>query len=147
MFKFLPETIDYTLYNGTVLPFIPPGMPQTRINTPSVAAAICGWALFVRYNRESETTVISAPTNSGIQVVNKEASQSSVVQAGQLMLVVKGEFKGLYDFDLRDFYEKSNLARGFDLIKQNSSPLPDLELASFRAETAAVVAAQKPILG
>jgi hypothetical protein len=62
------------------------------------------------------------------------------------MLVVKGEFKGLYDFDLRDFYDNSNLARGFDLIKQNSSTLSDPELANVRAQTAATVAVQKPIL-
>ncbi|MEO3705265.1 hypothetical protein [Trichormus azollae] len=62
------------------------------------------------------------------------------------MLVVKGEFKGLYDFDLRDFYEDSNLARGFDFIKQNSSTLSDPELASVRAEIAATVAVRKPIL-
>jgi hypothetical protein len=62
------------------------------------------------------------------------------------MLAVKGEFKGLYDFDLRDFYKKSNLARGSDLIQQNSPTLSDPELASVRAQTAATVAVQQPIL-
>jgi acrosin len=147
VFEFWPQTRDSTLYNGTVLLLIPPGRDQTQINTPNAGAAIRGSALFVRYNRESETTVIGELTNRRIQVVNKESSQSLVLQAGKLMVVVKGEFQGLYDFDLRHFHENSNLVRGFDLIKQNSSPLPDPELASVQAQTAAAVATQKPIMG
>jgi hypothetical protein len=45
VFKFLPQTRDSILYNGTVLPLIPPGRAQTRINTPNAAGAIRGSAL------------------------------------------------------------------------------------------------------
>ncbi|MEO3705266.1 hypothetical protein AAFM79_10930 [Trichormus azollae HNT15244] len=45
MFKFLPQIRDSILYNGTVLPLIPPGKAQTQINTRNTAAAIRGSAL------------------------------------------------------------------------------------------------------
>ncbi|MBD2420537.1 FecR domain-containing protein, partial [Anabaena cylindrica FACHB-243] len=147
VFRFLPQTRDFTLTNGTVLLLIPPGRGQTRIRTPNAAAAIRGSALFVRYNKESDTTIIGALTNSGIEVANKEASQNVVLQAGQLMVVVQGEFQGLYDFDLKNFYDNSDLVRGFDLNRQNSTSIPDPELASIQAETIAALAAQKPITG
>jgi len=105
IFQFLPNTRNFRLSNGTALLLIPPGRGQTLIQTPSAAAAIRGSALFVRYNQETDTTIVGALTNSGIEVSNKEASQTQVLQAGQMMVIVKGKFQGLYDFDLRNFYE------------------------------------------
>lgn len=147
VFQFLPQSRNFTLSNGTVLLLIPPGRGQTRIKTPNAAAAIRGSALFVRYNEETDTTIIGALTNSGIEVANQEVSQKLVLKAGQLMVVVKGEFQGLYDFDLRNFYEKSDLVNGLDLVKQNSTPTKDPALASVQSETAAAVKAQQPIRG
>ncbi|WP_392531191.1 FecR domain-containing protein [Nostoc sp. C117] len=147
IFQFLPKTRSFRLSNGTALLLIPPGRGQTRIQTPSAAAAIRGSALFVRYDQQTDTTIVGALTNSGIEVSNKEASQTQVLQAGQLMVIVKGKFQGLYDFDLRNFYETSDLVRGLDLNRQNITPSADPAIASVQAETAAALQAQPPITG
>ncbi|MCC5614159.1 FecR family protein, partial [Nostoc sp. CHAB 5836] len=147
IFQFLPKTRSFTLSNGTALLLIPPGRGETRIQTPSAAAAIRGSALFVRYNQQTDTTIVGALTNSGIEVSNREASQTQVLQAGQMMVIVQGKFQGLYDFDLRNFYQTSDLVRGLDLTKQNLTPTPDPAIASVQAETAAALNAQSPVTG
>nr|MDZ8039910.1 FecR domain-containing protein [Nostoc sp. CreGUA01] len=147
IFQFLPRTRSFRLSNGTALLLIPPGRGQTRIQTPSAAAAIRGSALFVRYDQQTDTTVVGALTNSGIEVSNKEASQTQVLQAGQLMVIVKGKFQGLYDFDLRNFYETSDLVRGLDLNRQNATPNTDPAIASVQAETTEALQAQSPVTG
>ncbi|MEH1998726.1 MAG: FecR family protein [Nostoc sp.] len=147
IFQFLPKTRSFRLSNGTALLLIPPGRGETRIQTPSAAAAIRGSALFVRYNQQTDTTIVGALTNSGIEVSNQEASQTQVLQAGQMMVIVKGKFQGLYDFDLRNFYETSDLVRGFDLNRHNLTPAADPAIASVQSETAAALRAQPPITG
>jgi len=146
LFKFLPKTRNFRVSNGTILMLIPPGKGQTHINTPNAAAAIRGSALFVRYDKETDTTVVGALTNSGIQVFNKDASQSQMLQAGQLMVIVKGKFQGLYDFDLRTFYETSDLVRGLNLT-QNGVANPDPAIAKVQSETIAAIKAQSPVTG
>ncbi|MEH1810455.1 FecR family protein, partial [Nostoc sp.] len=135
LFQFLPKTRDFKLTNGTVLLLIPPGKGQTRIQTPNAAAAIRGSALFVRYDQQTDTTIVGALTNSGIEVSNKKASQTQVLEAGQMVIIVKGEFQRLYDFDLRNFYETSQMVRELDLNRQ------------VQAETSAALEAQPPIKG
>ncbi|MBD2437646.1 FecR family protein [Nostoc sp. FACHB-110] len=147
LFKFLPKTRNFMLSNGTLLLLIPPGKGQTRIQTPSAAAAIRGSALFVRYDQQTDTTVVGALTNSGIEVFNQEASQNQVLAAGQLIVIVKGKFQGLYDFDLRSFYETSELVKGLNLTKKNITPNPDPAIASVQAEIDAALAFQLPIVG
>ncbi|NEU82270.1 FecR family protein [Nostoc sp. UIC 10630] len=147
LFQFLPKTRDFKLSNGTVLLLIPPGQGQTRIQTPNAAAAIRGSALFVRYNQQTDTTIVGALTNSGIEVSNKEASETKVLEAGQMVIIVKGKFERLYDFDLRNFYETSQLVRELDLNRQSPVPTPDPGITSVQAETAAALKAQPPITG
>ncbi|BAY25733.1 hypothetical protein NIES2100_55400 [Calothrix sp. NIES-2100] len=147
VFQFLPKTRNFSLSNGTVLLLIPPGQGQTRINTPNAAAAIRGSGLFVRYDKQTDTTIVGALTNSGIEVSNKKGSQSRVLEAGQLIVIVKDKFQGLYEFDLRHFYETSDLVRGLDLTRQNLAPTPDPAIASVQAETAAAIATQTPLKG
>ncbi|MEH2085270.1 FecR family protein, partial [Nostoc sp.] len=147
LFQFLPKTRDFKLTNGTVLLLIPPGKGQTRIQTPNAAAAIRGSALFVRYDQQTDTTIVGALTNSGIEVSNKKASQTQVLEAGQMVIIVKGEFQRLYDFDLRNFYETSQMVRELDLNRQSPVPTPDPAITSVQAETAAALEAQPPIKG
>ncbi|MEH2356273.1 FecR family protein, partial [Nostoc sp.] len=147
LFQFLPKTRDFKLTNGTVLLLIPPGKGQTRIQTPNAAAAIRGSALFVRYDQQTDTTIVGALTNSGIEVSNKKASQTQVLEAGQMVIIVKGEFQRLYDFDLRNFYETSQMVRELDLNRQNPVPTTDPAITSVQAETAAALEAQPPIKG
>ncbi|PLZ33293.1 hypothetical protein CBP28_04025, partial [Fischerella thermalis WC559] len=146
IFRFLPKTRNFRLSNGTVLLLIPPGQGQTRVNTPNAAAAIRGSALFVRYDQKKDTTVVGALTNSGIEVFNKDASQRRELKAGQMLVVVKGQFQGLYDFDLRTFYETSDIVRGLDLPKQEQ-PSSDPAIAKVQAETAEALTSQQPITG
>ncbi|MEH2212450.1 FecR domain-containing protein, partial [Nostoc sp.] len=147
LFQFLPKTRDFKLTNGTVLLLIPPGKGQTRIQTPNAAAAIRGSALFVRYDQQTDTTIVGALTNSGIEVSNKKASQTQVLEAGQMVIIVKGEFQRLYDFDLRNFYETSQMVRELDLNRQSPVPTPDPAITSVQAETTAALKAQPPIKG
>ncbi|MFN6480891.1 FecR domain-containing protein, partial [Nostoc sp. DedQUE07] len=147
LFQFLPKTRDFKLTNGTVLLLIPPGKGQTRIQTPNAAAAIRGSALFVRYDQQTDTTIVGALTNSGIEVSNKKASRTQVLEAGQMVIIIKGEFQRLYDFDLRNFYETSQMVRELDLNRQSPVPTPDPAITSVQAETAAALKAQAPIKG
>ncbi|MEH2046584.1 FecR family protein [Nostoc sp.] len=147
LFQFLPKTRDFKLTNGTVLLLIPPGRGQTRIQTPNAAAAIRGSALFVRYDQQTDTTIVGALTNSGIEVSNKKASETQVLEAGQMVIIVKGEFQRLYDFDLRNFYETSQMVRELDLNRQSPVSTPDPAITSVQAETAAALEAQPPIKG
>lgn len=147
VFQFLPRTRNFRLSNGTVLLLIPPGRGQTRIQTPSASAAIRGSALFVRYDQPTDTTIIGALTNSGIQVANQDASQTQELKAGQLLLLVKGKIQGLYDFDLNNFYETSDLVQGLDLPRKNLNSTTDPAIASVQAEIIAALAAQAPIIG
>ncbi|MCV3213408.1 FecR domain-containing protein, partial [Plectonema radiosum NIES-515] len=147
VFQFLPKTRNFKLSNGTVLLVIPPKQGQTRIQTPNAAAAIRGSALFVRYDEQTDTTIVGALTTSGIEVSNKDASQSRVLQAGQMLVIVKDRIKGLYEFDLRNFYERSDLVRGLDLARKKGVPSADPAIAQVQEETTAALAAQKPIIG
>ncbi|WP_427158741.1 FecR domain-containing protein [Aliinostoc sp. HNIBRCY26] len=147
IFQFLPRTRNFRLSNGTALLLIPPGRGKTQIQTPSATAAIRGSALFVRYDEQTDTTVIGALTNSGIVVSNKDGSQAQELQAGQLIVVVQGRFQGLYDFDLQNFYQTSDLVQGLDLTRQNLTSSTDPAIASVQAEVVAALAGQTPLSG
>jgi hypothetical protein len=147
VFKFVPKQRNFQLSNGTVLLLITPGQGQTQIKTPNAAAAIRGSALFVRYNPLTNTTIVGALTNSGIEVFNQKASQNYVLEAGQLMVVVADKFQGLYDFDLRNFHETSDLIKGLNLTNQSSNGISDPTLAGVQAEINAALAIQSPITG
>ena len=146
IFRFLPKTRNFSLLSGTMLLLIPPGNGRTHVNTPSAAAAIRGSALFVHYDEKTDTTVVGALTNSGIQVFNKDASQSQMLAAGQLMVIVKGQFQGLYNFDLRNFYNTSDLVKGLHL-NQSEITHRDPAIAKVQAETVAALKVQSPIIG
>ncbi len=146
VFRFAPRTRTFRLLNGTVLLLIPPGQGQTKIRTRSAGATIRGSALFVRYDEQTDTTVVGSLTDSGIEVFNKDESRSQVLKAGQLIVVVKGKIQGLYDFDLRSFYETSDLVRGLDL-SSTSDTASDPAMASVQAETSEAVSKQVPIKG
>ncbi|WP_411813371.1 hypothetical protein [Chlorogloeopsis sp. ULAP02] len=146
IFRFIPKTRNFRLSNGTVLLLIPPKKGVTRVNTPNAAAAIRGSALFVRYDEKKDTTVVAALTNSGIEVFNKDATQRQELKAGQLAVIVKGRLQGLFEFDLRNFYDTSYLVQGLDL-PQRIAPAPDPAIAKVQAETAAAVSSQIPVIG
>ena len=136
VFKFVPGSRSFRLSNGTALLLIPPGQGRTNVRTPNAAAGIRGSALFVRYNPETDTTIVGALTNSGIEVFNQTASQTQELKAGYMAVIVKDRIQQVYEFDLNNFYRTSELVRGLNLTKTESTPAPDEAIASVQAETA-----------
>jgi hypothetical protein len=146
LFQFSAQNRNLKLSNGTALLLIPPGRGTTEVWTPNATAAIRGSALFIRHISNSKTTVVGALTNSQIEVVNQKNSQRQVLKAGQIAVVVKGKITALYNFDLKTFYESSDLVSGLNLNKK-SVTATDIAIAQVQAETSAAVAAQSPLTG
>ena len=144
IFRFMPKTRNFRLSNGTLLLLVPPGRGTTDVWTPNATAAIRGSALFLRYIPETATTVVGALTNSNIEVSNQGASQRQVLQAGEMVVIIKDRIEALYKFDLKTFYETSDLVQGLDLNKK-SGVATDRAIAQVQAETSAALAAQSPI--
>ena len=146
LFRFLPNTRTFQLSNGTLLLLVPPGRGQTSIQTPNAAAGIRGSALFVRYLPETDVTLIGALTESGIEITNHDRSQTQPLGAGQIAVVVKNQIKQIYRFDLRTFYETSELVKGLDLqrsgLDKQSAVPTDPAIAAVRVETAEAVKMQ-----
>ncbi|MGQ9870854.1 FecR domain-containing protein [Leptodesmis sp.] len=117
LFQFMPNSRNFDLRQGTMLLFITPGQGRTRVRTPNAAAGIRGSALFVRYIPDSKVTLIGALTNSGIEISNGDAcnsSQTVALKAGQLGYVFNCQI-GVYNFDLRKFQETSPLFKEANL--------------------------------
>lgn len=115
LFRFVPNTRTFRLNNGTVLLLIPPGQGRTRLQTPNATAGIRGSALFVRYIRETDTTIVGALTDSGIEVYNEDETERYELEAGQVALVIEDRIERIYQMDLERFYETSELAQGLYL--------------------------------
>src|SRR5919202_1606537 len=147
VFSFSPGTRTFGLSNGTALVLIPPGRGTTRVRTPNAAAGIRGSALFVRYIPETDTTIVGALTNSGIEVFNEAASQRQELKAGNMAVIVKNRIEKVYEFDLKTFYQTSELVSGLNLTKSESTPNSDPAIAQVQAETAEALQAQSPIAG
>jgi len=143
LFQFLPNTRTFRLNNGTALLLIPPGQGTTRIQTPNAAAGIRGSALFVRYIPETATTIVGALTNSGIEIFNSDQSQRQPIAAGQMAVIVKDKIERIYNFDLRMFYETSNLVKDLELqSRKNLTQEQDPAIAAVREETLQAVESQ-----
>ncbi|NJM58806.1 MAG: FecR domain-containing protein [Synechococcales cyanobacterium RU_4_20] len=128
VFRFVPQTRNFRLANGTVLLLIPPGQGRTQIKTPNVTAGIRGSALFVRYDTATNTSIVGSLTDSGIEVMNVSGSQRQVLKAGQMVITVDDQIQGLYNFDLEAFYETSALVEGLELDNSQEQG-PDAAIA------------------
>ncbi|MFB2893157.1 FecR domain-containing protein, partial [Aerosakkonemataceae cyanobacterium BLCC-F50] len=147
VFLFLPNTRTFRLNNGTMLLLIPPGRGETRVRTPNARAGIRGSALFVRYIPDTNTTIVGALTDSNIEVFNQSGSQREGLRAGQLAVIEKDRITGIYDFDLKTFYETSELTRGLNLTELTNQVATDPARTQVQAETSTALAAQPPITG
>ncbi len=146
LFQFLPDTRTFDLRNGTVLLLIPPKQGRTRIQTPNAVAGIRGSALFIRYNPDTDTTVIGALTNSDIEVAqNKEGAPAVTLKAGQIALLVGDRIFEVYKFDLKSFYETSEMVRDLDLPRQKPTPSSDEAIAAVQEETAEALKSQPSV--
>ncbi|XHX79856.1 MAG: FecR domain-containing protein [Stenomitos frigidus ULC029] len=147
LFQFVPKTRNFYLGNGTALLLIPPGQGRTNIRTPNAAAGIRGSALFVRYNEDTNTTIVGALTNSRIEVSNNENPQAQTLKAGQIAVIIQNQIVQVYNFDLNTFYQTSELVKGLDLPLRNAAPSADPGLAAVQAETAQAIKEQIPLRG
>ena len=147
VFRFVSGTRTFNLSNGTALLLIPPGQGKSRVRTPNAAAGIRGSALFVRYIPETNTTIVGALTNSGIEVFNQTASQRQELKAGYMAVIVKDRIERVYEFDLNAFYQTSELVKGLNLTQTDSTATSDEAIASVQAETVQAIQAQSPVNG
>ncbi len=147
LFQFVPNTRNFYLGNGTALLLIPPGQGRTNVRTPNAAAGIRGSALFVRYNEDTNTTIVGALTNSRIEVSNGETSQAQTLEAGQMAVIIQNQIVQVYNFDLNTFYQTSELVKDLDLPLSNATPSADPGIAAVQAETSQAAREQTPLSG
>ncbi|WP_219904008.1 FecR domain-containing protein [Stenomitos frigidus] len=146
LFRFLPNTRTFQISNGTLLLLVPPGRGKTQVQTPNAAAGIRGSALFVRYLPETDVTIIGALTDSGIEITNRDRAQTQSLGAGQIVVIVKNRIEQIYRFDLKTFYDTSELVKGLDLqrpaLNEQAAAPTDPAIAAVRAETSEAVKIQ-----
>ncbi len=149
LFRFAANTRTFHLSNGTVLLLIPPGNGRTTIRTPNAAAGIRGSGVFLRYVRSTNVSLVAALTDSDIEVYDPISGQWRVIEGGQMALVRNDRLEGIYEFDLRQFYETSPLTEGLALtaLVNGTSPDNDPALDAVRAEIAAALTRQVPFTG
>ncbi|PSN14162.1 hypothetical protein C7293_12865 [filamentous cyanobacterium CCT1] len=153
-FRFVPNTRNFRLSNGTVLLLIPPGRGRTNIQTPSAVTGIQGSAVVVRYIPDSDLTVVMALTNNPAGPMTITASNCGgdgaacganeySLYGGQMALIQNNQVQ-VVEFDLPMFYQTSPLVEGLELDNPNAdSPLgPALE--QVREETLQALEEQTP---
>ncbi|MCY7320236.1 MAG: FecR domain-containing protein, partial [Phormidesmis sp. CAN_BIN36] len=144
LFRFIPNTRQFSLSNGTALLLIPPGRGTTTIKTPNVSAGIRGSALFVRVDEQTGTTIVGALTSSGITVTDNVTNRLVELKAGQ-MAVADPRGLRLFDFDLNTFYQTSNIVRGLNLEQKPSAASLDQDIAAVQGETSEALSKQEKI--
>ncbi|WP_017297061.1 FecR family protein [Nodosilinea nodulosa] len=152
-FRFVPNTRNFRLTNGTVLLLIPPGQGRTNVQTPSAVTGIQGSAVVVRYIPDSDLTVVMALTNNpaGPMTITTSGCGGSdtcgateySLYGGQMALIQDNQVQ-VVEFDLPMFYQTSPLVEGLELDNPNAeSPLgPALE--GVRQETLEALEEQTP---
>ena len=148
-FGFRPNQRYYDLRQGTFLFVIPPNKGGSTFHTPNVTAGVRGSALFIRYIEEDGITIVGALTNNPagpMEITNQDGSQTQDLRAGQLAVVQKDKIIGIYEFDLRTFYNTSNLVEGLDLQGDHGKSA-DPDIALVQAETTQALKEQSPFQG
>jgi FecR protein len=149
-FRFLPNTREFSLNNGTVLLLIPPSQGTTYIRTPHGSAGIRGSALFVRHDAATGITIIGALTNNPkgpMEIQIQDVMPKVDLHAGELAFIKNGKIQ-VYKFDLKEFYETSDLVQGLDLTGEGV-PNADPGIAKVQVETVEALSQQKdyPLTG
>lgn len=118
-FRFVPNTRNFRLSNGTVLLLVPPGRGRTNIQTPNAVTGIQGSGVFCRYDAATDTTIVGALTDSelGPMVVsNRDGSEMLPLNGGEMAVIQNDNIVGHYRFSLDDFNRTNTIARGLDLF-------------------------------
>ncbi|MBD2327753.1 FecR family protein [Alkalinema sp. FACHB-956] len=148
-FSFRPNQRHYDLSKGTFLFVIPPGQGGGTFRTPNATAGVRGSALFIRYIEEDDITVVGALTNNPtgpMEIENKSGEQKLGLRAGEMVVLQKDKIIGLYEFDLRRFYETSEMVKGLDLQGRNGRH-SDPDIAKVQEETVQALQEQVPFAG
>jgi hypothetical protein len=141
-FRFVPNTRNFRLTNGTMLLLIPPGRGRSTIQTPSAITGIQGSAVVVRYVEDRDLTIVMALTNNpaGPMTVTTAGCDGAdcmtehPLYAGQMAIIQDNQVQ-ILEFDLPTFYQTSPLIDGLEL----NNPDPEVSLGpaldQVRAET------------
>ncbi|PSN19897.1 hypothetical protein C7271_04920 [filamentous cyanobacterium CCP5] len=120
-FRFVPNTRNFRLSNGTVLLLIPPGQGRSTIQTPNVVTGVQGTGLVVRYISAQNLTLVMALTESShgpMSVTTVDGEQETTLVAGQMALIQGNQIQ-VFEFDLGAFYQTSDLIQGLHLDDAN----------------------------
>jgi hypothetical protein len=154
-FRFVPNTRNFRLTNGTVLLLIPPGRGRTNIQTPSAVTGIQGSAVVARYIPESDLTLIMALTNNvaGPMTITTSScadggaaacnNSEYALHAGQMALIQNGQVQ-VVEFDLNMFHETSPLLDGLELDNPSAESPLGAALEQVRQETVEALEDQIP---
>jgi hypothetical protein len=145
VFRFSPGLRTVELTRGTMVLLVSPGQGRTNVRTPNAAAGIRGSALFVRYIPETDTTLVGALTNSGIEVFNETGTERQELKAGQMAVMVEDRIDRVYNFDLETFYQTSPLIQDLNLTEVDPSATPEEPMNQVRAEVQEGLDTQVPI--
>jgi hypothetical protein len=142
-FRFIPNTRNFRLSDGTMLLLIPPGRGRSTIQTPSAVTGIQGSALVVRHVEARDLTMVMALTNNpaGAMTVTmancdpgSECTSEYTLSAGE-MVIIQGDQAEVLDFDLLQFYETSAITAGLELNNPSSNIDLGPDLNQVRQET------------
>ncbi|TVQ09369.1 MAG: hypothetical protein EA368_09630 [Leptolyngbya sp. DLM2.Bin27] len=144
-FRFVPNTRNFRLTNGTVLLLIPPGQGRTNIQTPSAVTGIQGSAVVVRYIPESDLTLVMALTNNpaGPMTITTNGcgageadcvANEYALYGGQMALIQNNQVQ-VVEFDLPMFYQTSPLVEGLELDNPEAESPLGAALEAVRQET------------
>jgi hypothetical protein len=138
VFQFAPGLRSLDLANGTMLMLVRPGGGNTGVRTPNAAVGIRGSAFFARYIPDSDTTIVGALTTSGIEVVNRDATQRIELKGGQMAVVVAGKIERVYQFNLDTFWQTSPLAQDLDWTNLEAVQQEISDALAAQAQTAVI---------
>ena len=123
-FRFEPGLRRFQLTDGTELFVIRPGNGGT-IETPTAQINVPGTALFVQHEPNDNRTRVGVLTNhptGGVQVANSQGEDTVELNGGEIVTVTDGVVGSVQTFDLRVFYETSQLTSGLGPGCQDQSP-------------------------
>ncbi|MBF2036777.1 MAG: FecR domain-containing protein [Leptolyngbyaceae cyanobacterium T60_A2020_046] len=156
-FRFVPNTRNFRLSNGTVLFLIPPGRGRSTVQTPGAITGIQGSMVVVRHIPFDENaiedlsedgppgrTVIMVMTDNPNGPVEVTTSDGNVayLPAGYLAIVDRGVIN-VMQFDLATFFATSPIVSGLNLGDPGFSGDPNDPITPVRQEVIDGLATQE----
>jgi hypothetical protein len=149
VFRFLPKTRQLHLSQGTAAVFVPPSLGRTTLQTPNATVGLNSSGVVVRYLPSRGLTLVLALVSSAtgpISLTLGTTGEEVALAAGQ-MAFVEGNRLRVVEFDLREFYQTSNLVAGLHLANPNYRGPADEPLATLRPDLLQALGQQLPFDG